>query len=257
MLDSHPVSTPMITRSQLCDDVDGVLFEDPTLYRSLVGGLQYLTFTRLDIQSAVNQVCQFMHRPLQPHYVAVKRILRYIKGTISFGLNITGGSLSSLLVYSDADWAECPKTCRSTSGFCIFLGGNLVSWSSKKQATVSRSSVDAEYWSVAQSVAELEWLQSLLSELHVDNVSCPVVLCDNTSPTYMAVNPVKHTRTKHIEIDIHFVRERVAKGKLKVPYVPTDDQLDDFFTKSLSTVRFATSCTHLGITVPPASIEGG
>ncbi|GAA0176281.1 transmembrane signal receptor [Lithospermum erythrorhizon] len=251
------VSTPMVTRTYLLVDEDDPDFVNPNLYRSIVGALQYLTFTRPDIQFAVNQVCQFMHHPRQSHYVVVKQMLCYIKGTISYGLHIKADPPSSLLVYSDADWAGCPSTRRSTTGVCIFLGSTLVFWSSKKQATVSRSSVEAEYRGVAQSVAELEWLQSVLTELGLVFKSCPVVLCDNISTTYMAANSVNHARTKHIEIDIHFVRERYSQGHLKVSYVPTADQLADFFTMSLSSNRFQLLCSNFGIGVPPASIEGG
>ncbi|GAA0184570.1 transmembrane signal receptor [Lithospermum erythrorhizon] len=155
----------------------------------------------------------------------VKRILRYLRGTLNYDLRIRGGFISSLLVYSDANWAGCPSTRRSTTSFYLFLGSTMVSWSSKMQATVSRSSAEAEYRVVAHSVAELDWLMSLLSELGVSFPSPPMVLCDNISTTYMTVNPMKHARTKHIEIDIHFLGERVVKGVLNVSYVPAHDQL--------------------------------
>ncbi|GAA0180821.1 transmembrane signal receptor [Lithospermum erythrorhizon] len=190
------------------------------------------------------------------HFVAVKWILRYIKGTVSYDLHIKADPSRSLLVYSDADWARCSSTRRSTTGFCIFLGSTLVSWSSKKQTAVSRSSA-AEYRAVAQSIAELEWIQSLLGELGLVFTSCPKVLCDNINTIYMAANSINHARSKHIEIDIHFVREWVAQGRLKVSYVPTAYQLADFFTKCLSSNQFQVLCSNLDIGVPPASIEGG
>lgn len=130
MLDSKPVSTPLAAGESLVSDGDS--FKDPTLYRSLVGALQYLMITRPDISYAVNHVSQFLHNPTVDHFMAVKRILRYVKGTINFGLTFSPSSDYNILGYSDADWARCVETRRSTYGYSIFLGGNLVSWSAKK-----------------------------------------------------------------------------------------------------------------------------
>ncbi|XP_023751168.1 uncharacterized mitochondrial protein AtMg00810-like [Lactuca sativa] len=136
MLDAKPVSTPLSTNDYLVSH--GSPYSDPTLYLSLVGALRYLTITRPDLSYAVNQVSRFLHAPTIAHYQAVKRILRYVKGTLNYGLHFTTPSASSLIGYSDADWARCIETCRSTYGYSIFLGGNLVSWSAKKQSAVSR-----------------------------------------------------------------------------------------------------------------------
>ncbi|WVZ93845.1 hypothetical protein U9M48_039799 [Paspalum notatum var. saurae] len=161
------------------------------------------------------QVCLFMHDPREPHLALIKRILRYVKGTLSRGLHLGKSSPQSLTAYSDADWAGCPDSRRSTSGYCVFLGDNLVSWSSKRQTTVSRSSAEAEYRAVAHVVAESCWLRQLLAELHVSIASATIVYCDNVSAVYMTGNPVHHRRTKHIEIDIHFVREKIALGQVR------------------------------------------
>jgi hypothetical protein len=157
MLHCNPLSTPVETRCKPSLH-DGAPFHDPSLYRSLAGALQYLTLTRPDISFAVQQVCLFMHAPTTTHFQLVKRILRYLKGTSHYGLQLYQSSSTDLSSYSDADWAGCPDTRRSTSGFCVFLGDNLVSWSSKRQATVSRSSAEAEYRAVANCVAESCWL---------------------------------------------------------------------------------------------------
>ncbi|XP_026452844.1 uncharacterized protein LOC113353467 [Papaver somniferum] len=130
-------------------------------------GLQYLTFTRPDISNDVQQVCLFMHDPREPHMQALKRILRYFQGTLDHGLFLSSTAITGLTAYSDADWAGCTDSRRYTSGYCIFLGDNLVFWSSKRQATVSHSSVEAEYRGVANAVAETTWLQNLLLELHL------------------------------------------------------------------------------------------
>ena len=142
MLDCQTSRTPVDTGSKL--SADGDPFSDPSLYRSLTGALQYLTLTRPEISFAVQQACLYMHDPRIPHYNHVKRILRYLKGTLDLGLHINKSSPTSLTAYSDADWAGCPDTRRSTSGFCVFLGNNLVSWSSKRQVRVSRSPAEAE-----------------------------------------------------------------------------------------------------------------
>ncbi|GKC27532.1 ribonuclease H-like domain-containing protein [Tanacetum coccineum] len=179
--------------------------EDPTLYRSLAGGLQYLTFTRPNLSYAVQQICLYLHDPRELHLAALKRILRYVQGTLDLGLHLYAFSTTSLVGYTDADWAGCPSTRRSTSGYCVFLGDNLLSWSVKRQHTLSRSSAEAEYRGVANVVAETAWLRNLLRELHSPLSTATLVYCDNVSAIYMSANPVQHQRTKHIEIDIHFV----------------------------------------------------
>ena len=136
------------------------------------------------------------------------------------------------------DWAGCPDTRRSTSGFAIFLGNSLVSWSSKRQTTVSRSSAEAEYRGVANAVSECTWLRQLLRELYCNATQATIAYCDNISSVYMSRNPVHHRRTKHIEIDIHFVREKVAIGELRVLQIPSARQFADIFTKGLPTTLF-------------------
>ncbi|KAM3317911.1 hypothetical protein ACQJBY_035560 [Aegilops geniculata] len=153
MLNCKPASTPVDTKAKV-SAVEGSPASDAPFYRSIVGALQYLTLTRPDIQYAVQQVCLHMHAPRDTHWALVKRILRYIRGTTAMGLTLTASPDTSLVAYSDADWAGCPDTRRSTSGYCIYLGPSLISWSSKRQPTVSRSSAEAEYRAVANAVAE-------------------------------------------------------------------------------------------------------
>ena len=151
-----------------------------------------------------------MHDPREPHLAAMKRILRYIQGTLDLGFHLLRTSTADLTMYTDADWAGCPDTRRSTSGYGVFLGDNLISLSSKRQATVSRSSAEAEYRVVANGVAEACWLRQLLHELHCPLRRATIVYCDNVNAVYLSINSVQHQRPKHVEIDLHFVRDRVA-----------------------------------------------
>jgi hypothetical protein len=237
MVTCTPVSTPVDTLPKLAADA-GNPVADPSEYRSLAGGLQYLTMTRPDLAYAVQQICLHMHDPRDGHLALLKRVLRYVRGTASSGLLLAASPTSDIVAYSDADWAGCPDTRRSTSGYCVYLGGALVSWSSKRQATVSRSSAEAEYRAVANAVADCVWLRQLLGELGCPLPKATVVFCDNISAVYMSTNPVHHRRTKHIELDIHFVREKVALGELRVVHVPTAHQLADVMTKGLPSASF-------------------
>ncbi|XP_071712767.1 uncharacterized mitochondrial protein AtMg00810-like [Rutidosis leptorrhynchoides] len=231
--------------------------KDPTLYRSLAGALQYLTFTRPGISYDVQQICLFMHDPREPHMAALRRIIRYVQGTLDLGLQLFSSSTCSLVAYSDADWAGCPSTRRSTSGYCVFLGNNLLSWSSKRQHTRSRSSAEAEYRGVANAVAETCWIRNLLRELHCLLSSATLVYCDNVSAFYMSGNPVQHQRTKHIEIDIYFVRDLVLKGHVRVLHVPSRYQFADIFTKGLPTALFDEFRFSLSVRRAPATTAGG
>jgi hypothetical protein len=224
MSDCKPCSTPVDTQAKL-SKATGDPVEDPTGYRSLAGALQYLTFTRPDISYAVQQVCLHMHDPREPHLAALKRLLRYLRGIVDYGLLLYRSTSSELVVYTDADWAGCPDTRRSTSGYAVFLGGNLVSWLSKRQPVVSRSSVEAEYRVVANGVAD----------------------CDNVSAIYLSTNLVQHQRTKHVEIDLHFVRDLVAVSDVRVLHVPTTSQFADIFTKGLPSSTFAEFRSSLNI----------
>ncbi|KAJ4758161.1 polyprotein [Rhynchospora pubera] len=237
MSQAQSVSSPMAVNTSL-SKFDGDPFHDPKLYRAVVGALQYVTITRPEITFPVNKCSQFMHSPTTAHWSAVKRILRYLNGTLDHGLRFTSSSSLTLHAYSDSDWAGCPDDRRSTSAFCIYLGSNLISWSSKKQPTVSKSSTEAEYRSLALAGAELIWIQYILQELHQRLTQPPVLWCDNIGATYLASNPMYHARTKHVEIDFHFIRERVVAKQLLVHFLCSKDQIADGLTKGLTTARF-------------------
>ncbi|GJY81422.1 ribonuclease H-like domain-containing protein [Tanacetum coccineum] len=228
------------------------------MYRSLAGGLQYLTFTRPDLSMAFNRYEPFIcTNPQEPQLAALKHNLRYVSGTFDLGFTlIMQSSTTSLVGYTDADWAGCPSTRRSTSGYCVFLGDNLLSWSAKRQHTLSRSSAEAEYRGVANVVAETAWLRNLLRELHSPLSTATLVYCDNVSVVYMSANPVQHQRTKHIEIDIHFVRDMVTAGQVRVLHVPSRYQYADIFTKGLPSALFEEFRSSLSVHPPPAPTAG-
>ncbi|GJX03019.1 ribonuclease H-like domain-containing protein [Tanacetum coccineum] len=250
MVGCNSSRTPVDTESKLGDG--GTPVVDPTLYRSLAGSLQYLTFTRPDITYAVQQVCLYMHDPREPHFSALKQILRYVQGTLDYGLQLFSSTTDSLIAYSDADWAGCPTTRWSTSGYCVFLGNNLLSWSFKRQPTLSHSSAEAEYRGVANVVAETCWIENLLCELHTPLSSATIVYCDNVGVVYLSSNPVQHQRTKHIEIDIHFVRDLVATGQVRILHVPSRFQYADIFTKGLPSALFDEFRDSLSVRCTPA-----
>ncbi|GKE01144.1 ribonuclease H-like domain-containing protein, partial [Tanacetum coccineum] len=192
----------------------------------------------------------------EPHFFALKRILRYVQGTLDYGLQLFSSTTESLIAYSDADWAGCPTTRRSTLGYCVFLGNNLLSWSFKRQPTLSRFSAEAEYRGVTNAVAETCWIRNLLRELHTPLSSATIVYCDNVSAEYLSSNPVQHQRTKHIEIDIHFVRDLVATGQVRVLHVPSRFQYAEIFTKGLPSALFEEFRTSLRVRCPPAPTAG-
>ena len=198
-------------------------------------------------------VCQFMHCPCLSHFITVKRILRYIKGTLHQGLLFTKSSLN-FSAYSDADWAGDSQDRRSTSGYCVFLGANLISWSAKKQPTVSRSSTEAEYKALANAASELIWLQQLFKDLRITSSFVPVLRCDNISALALASNPVFHARTKHVEVDFHFVREKVANHQLVLKHLASQLQISDIFTKPLTIGRFNELRLKLMLSPIPSSV---
>ena len=206
--DSRPLPTPIEANHRLGAD-DNEALVDPGSYQRLVGKLIYLTHTRPDIAYTVGVLSQFMHTPRVSHLHAVHRVLRFLKGTIGRGLLFRRHSILNLEVYTDADYAGSVVDCRSISGYCTFLGGNLITWRSKKQKVVSRSSAEAEFRALAQGLCEALWITKILRELCCP-ISSPIWLfCDNKSAINIVHNPLQHDRTKHIEINRHFIKEKL------------------------------------------------
>jgi transposase InsO family protein len=254
MADAKPAKTPCTTGSKL-SRFDGTPLPDYSAYRSLVGALQYCTLTRPDISYSVNQLCQHLHHPTSAHWTAAKRVLRFLKDTCDHGLTYSPSNLQ-LNAFCDSDWAGSPDDRRSTSGSAVFLGESLLSWSAKKQNVVSRSSTEAEYRSLALVTAELFWIRMLFCELRISLPTAPIIWCDNLSALALASNPVYHARTKHIEVDYHFVREKVLNKDISIAFISTDDQIADIFTKGLSTARFLFLKSKLKVLSSPISLRG-
>jgi len=236
MVNCKPVSVPMILNVKMMK-TDGDLLDDREQYRRIVGKLMYLTITRLDITFAVNKLCQFSSAPRTSHLQAAYRVLQYIKGSVGQGLFYSASADLTLKGFADSDWASCPDSRRSTTGFSMFVGDSLISWRSKKQHVVSRSSAEAEYRALALVTCELVWLHTLLMSLKASYL-VPVLYSDSTTAIYIATNPVFHERTKHIELDCHTVREKLDNGELKLLHVRTEDQVADILTNPLFSHQF-------------------
>ncbi|XP_074300939.1 secreted RxLR effector protein 161-like [Silene latifolia] len=239
------------------DMESGNLLDNPSNYRKLVGKLNFLVHTRPDIAFAVQLLSQFMAFPRDNHMTAAIHVLKYLAKDVSQGILLNNKSSFQLEGFCDADWAACPQTRRSVSGYIVFLGGSLISWKSKKQQTVSLSSAEAEYRSLRRLTAELAWLSRLLKELEVPNIQAIPVKCDSQAAIHIAKNPVFHERTKHIDLDCHFVREKLLEGLISLSYVPTKQQPADFFTKSLSGPQHKQLQDKLGLYFTPSNLRGG
>ena len=254
MENSKPTKTPSCSSTRLVPH-DGVPLSDPSLYRSMVGALQYHTFTRPDITFSVHQLCQFMSHPTTTHFEAARRVLRYIRGTLHFGVSFTPSPLT-LTAFLDADWAGDPTDRRSTTGLLVFLGPNPISQSAKKQGTVSRSSTEAEYHALTSTAAELSQLRTLFQELHIFLSHVLVVWCDNVSTIALFANPTFHSRTKHLEVDYHFTHEKVLHKQLQIGFVSGKDNIADIFTKPLPASPFLFHCAKLLVDSSPISLRG-
>ena len=245
MLGSRPACTPIEQNHRLANDSGEPVDRDQ--YQRLVGRLIYLSHTRPDIAFAVSVVSQFMHDPKTQHMNAVLRIIRYLKSCPGRGLLYRPHGNLKVECYIDADWAGSLEDRKSTSGYCSFVGGNLVTWRSKKQNVVARSTAEAEFRAVAHGICEILWLKILLLELGLFQTKPMMLYCDNKAALDIAHNPVQHGRTKHIEIDRHFIKEKLDDGEICMPFVSSSSQLADILTKGLTEKTFSSMCSQMGL----------
>ncbi|KAL2227974.1 UNVERIFIED_CONTAM: Retrovirus-related Pol polyprotein from transposon RE2 [Sesamum indicum] len=225
----------------------GNLFEDPEWYRRLVGCLLYLSFTRPDISHGVQQLSWFLQRPCHSHWQAALHLVCYLKGCSEVGLFFPSSNSLQLQAFCDADCGACADTRWPLTGYAIFLGPALISWKTKKQCIVSRSSTEVEYRSMATTACELQWISYLLRDFGV-TVSTPIPFhCDNQAALHIMANPVFHERTKHLDIDCHVVRDLYKFGFLLPVIVRSKEQVADLFTKPLSSLAFLPLLCKLGL----------
>jgi len=246
LLECKPADTPIVQNHKLGEYPDQV----PTnkeRYQKLVGKLIYLSHTRPDIAYAVSVVSQFMHCPSEDHMDAVLRILRYLKLSPRKGLMFSKNNHLRVEGYTDADWAGNITDRKSTAGSFTFVGGNLVTWRSKKQNVVALSSAEAEFRGMAKGLCELLWLRRLLTEIGFAPNDEIDLFCDNKAAIDISHNPVQHDRTKHVEVDRHFIKQNLENKIIRFPFVKSEDQLADILTKAVCSKNFYNSLDKLGM----------
>lgn len=249
MTDCNSAQTPMEVRLKLSKRSQAPEV-DSTKYRSIVGSLRYLIHTRPDLAHPVGIVSRFMEAPTSEHLAAVKHILRYVKGTLSFGCSYVkkkDAKDEQLHGYSDSDMAGDVDDRKSTTGVAFFLGPNLVSWLSQKQKVVALSSCEAEYIAAATAACQGVWLGRLLGDLLDQEPEKVLLKIDNKSAISLCKNPVHHDRSKHIDTRYHYIRDCVEEGKVEVDHVCTEDQLADILTKSLGKQKFLEMRKRIGV----------
>ena len=233
MLDCKPAETPIeVNHGLSIQENQGPADKDK--YQRLVGRLIYLSHTRPDIAYAVSVLSQFMHSPGKIHMHAIFRVLRYLKSSPGKGLFFVRNNDYKITGYTDADWAGDQTDRKSTSGYFMFVGKNLVTWRSKKQKVVARSSVEAEFRSMAHGVCESIWIKRIIQDLGLRHPEPITLHCDNKAAIAIENNPVQHDRTKHVEVDRHFIKDHLNQGTINFPFVKSEDQLADVLTKAVS-----------------------
>ena len=254
LLDCKPADTPIVVNHGL-QISEGAELANQGKYQRLVGKLIYLSHTRPDIAYAVGIVSQFMHRPQKDHYEAALRIVKYLKGTVGHGVMFRKNGHKGVYGYTDADWASNPVDRKSTAGYFTFVEGNLVTWRSKKQKVVALSSAEAEFRGIRSGLMEILWLRRLMREIGLSPETSQL-FCDNKAAISISENPVQHDRTKHVEVDRHFIKENIESGAVELPFVRSEDQLADILTKAVNSRSFTSVLNKLSFGDPTTQLEG-
>ncbi|CAJ2663476.1 unnamed protein product [Trifolium pratense] len=246
MENCNSVCNPIVPGNKLKKDENGIAC-DATNYKQMVGCLMYLLATRPDLAFSVCLVARFMERPTDIHVAAVKRILRYLKGTISYGLWYKKQEKDELIGWSDSDYAGDLDDRKSTSGYVFMIGSKAVSWSSKKQPIVTLSTTEAEFIAAANCACQAIWLSRLIAHISSDMNECITIFCDNSSSIKLSRNPVMHGRSKHIDVRFHFLRDLTKDGKIQLQHCSSFEQIGDIMTKALSLDNFCRIRELLGL----------
>jgi transposase InsO family protein len=258
MEDSKAVSTPLATGTRLTKSEDNSVNDIQPMYQAMVGSLMYaMLCTRPDIAYAVQQLSQFSSKPTNAHFQAAKRVLRYLQGTQGTSLTYkpSGNTKTAIQGYCDANFAADDDR-KSISGYVFMLAGAPISWQAKKQSTIALSTVEAEYTAMTQAVKEAIWLQNLLKDLGMSKYAPKILKCDNQGAISLANNPTHHARTKHVDIQLHFVRDHVERCTIKLIYCPTEDMAADLMTKGLPRDRHGGLMKLMGMTTTtPSPVE--
>lgn len=237
MQNFNPVCNPIVPGQKIGRDEAGVKV-DATIYKQVVGSLMYLTATRPDMMFVVCLISRFMANPTELHFAIAKRILRYLKGTLGFGIMYKREGESELIGYTDSDYAGDVDDCKSTSGYAFLMSGGAVAWSSKKQPIVTLSSTEAEYVAAATCASQAIWMRRILKEIGHEQDEEMVLFCDNTSTIKLSKNAVMHGKSKHIRVRYHFLRELTREGIVELVHCNMEDQLADIMTKPLKMASF-------------------
>lgn len=248
MENCKPVATPLEPSKRFTKTTEEDESFNVTLYQQAIGCLTYASLiSRPDIAAATGTLAQHMSNPSTEHWSGVKRMLRYLKGTMNYGLCYSDNGSNQLVGFSDADWAGDLDTRRSTSGYTFYIGKALVSWSSRRQSTVARSSTEAEYVALSSASQEAIWLRRLMSDISFQEIPPTLIHEDNQGAIDLSKNAKHHDRTKHIDISHHFICERVACNEIIVDYCPTGDMVADVMTKAVPKVKFEKFRSLLGV----------
>lgn len=243
---SNSVQNPIVPGCKLVKDESGVKV-DKIYFKQIVGSLMYLTVTRPDVMFVVGLISRYMENPTELHLQVAKRVLRYLKGTLDFGIFYKKGGNNELIAYTDSDYAGDLEDRKSTSGYVFLLSSGAVSWLSKKQPIVSLSTTEAEFIAAASCACQTVWLKRVLDNLGLKQGKTTIIQCDSSSAIKLSKNPVMHGRSKHIDVRFHFLRELTKAGTVELVYCSTQEQLADLMTKPLKLDVFLNLRASLGV----------